>query len=128
MKNHSAVFHDFEENPTIVAKLIEQVLREKDGPNAASKPNEKAGALMGFLCEDLVRGGTVIVGSSTLIEQAMKTAKEGTVFGIEFHGKKQSTTDKSRSINSFSVVEAENEKEVEQLLKKYADKNEDATA
>lgn len=82
-----AAFWDFEKEPVFVGTYIRNVIREKDGKNAATNPNEKAGTVMGFLFrgED---GGEHIIGNSYSIQKALVNEKYRSVpLWIEFEGK-----------------------------------------
>jgi len=106
-----ADFWDFEEYPVFTGKFIRDVIRETDGKNAATNPNEKAGSTMGFLFSHVdlstgeETGEETIIGNSFSIEKALKDPKaKSSVLWIEFLGKKDAKdTANGRPFNQFHI-------------------------
>lgn len=84
-----ADFFKFSEtNPVFCGKYVRPVLREKDGKNAATNPNEKAGSIMGYLFVSADGGKEVIIGNSKAIEDVLKVeANKKRTLWIEWTGK-----------------------------------------
>lgn len=105
-----AEFYDFEEHGKIFAGSYHRpVIREKDGPNVANNPNEKAGTIMGYLFTQFVdfdtpeerAGQECIIGASEQITRAMEKAKEGDIYVFEYLGKTQNS--KGQPVNRFRI-------------------------
>ena len=95
-----AEFYDFEKNPVFVGKYLRDVVREKDGKNAATNPNEKAGSVMGYLFQ-AETGDETIIGNSFSIQKALQDPKNREVtLWIEFEGK---TEIKGKPFNRFHI-------------------------
>ena len=120
MKNHNKPqFVDFEQTPRIVVEYVEPFKREKDAEKPRKKgelqDNEKAGAVIGYLCHDLGDDGNpIIVGNSYAIDKAFKDAKPEAVFGIEFTGQKE--TKAGQKVNEFRIKESESQEDTDKLL------------
>lgn len=86
-----ATFWDFDVKPVFIGSFTgKEILREKDGKNAATNPNEKAGSVMGFEFKD-VDGNVHLIGNSYSIAKIF-AGKEGQKhvgkkMFIEFEGK-----------------------------------------
>lgn len=104
-----ADFHDFNEEPVFVGRYRGPVIREKDGPNVATNPNEKAGTVMGYKFTELLdfdlptekEGHDSIVGNSDQIKRGLEKAKDGEIYKIEFLGKTENS--KKQPVNRFRV-------------------------
>jgi len=97
-----AEFWDFEESPIFIGKYMDKVIREKDGPNAATNPNEKAGSVMGFKFEDEF-GQEHIIGNSNSIQKALEKIgyNKNVILYIEFEGK--TTLASGKPFNRFHI-------------------------
>lgn len=76
------------------------VIREKDGANVATNPNEKAGSIMGYEMTDK-NGEVHIIGNSAVIKDAIGKIGEGGIARIEFLGK--GVNAKNQPVNRFKI-------------------------
>ena len=92
-----ASFHDFEAAPIFIGKLMNPVIREKDGEGA----DQKQGDIMGYNFADYKTGEVTIIGSSHQIKRAVEQCKEGDYLRIEFKGKSENS--KGQPVNIFKI-------------------------
>lgn len=86
-----------------VGKYCGSVVREKDGKDAATNPNEKAGSIIGYDFEQEETGLHFIIGNSHAIQKGLEKAEysKEALFEIEFLGK--GTTANNKPYNRFEV-------------------------
>lgn len=96
-----AEFWKFEENAVFIGNYVKNVVRDKDGKNAATNPNEKAGSIMGYMFADEF-GQEHIIGNSHSIQKALEQIKfdKTVTLYIEFEGK---TTVNGKPFNRFHI-------------------------
>lgn len=95
-----AEFHNFDEEPIFEGAFQHAVIREKDGPNAATDPNEKAGSVMGYLFVD-DSGMETIIGNSHSVAKAIGKVGKGDILRFQFLGKGQTASNKP--FNRFKI-------------------------
>lgn len=115
MKNliSGAEFHNFEKVPVFIGKYSSDQMREKDGPDAETNPDQKAGALMGYNFED-ANGDLHLIGASALIKKAVSVCKIGDWLKIEFTGKAKNA--KGQQVNRFKIDVFESESEALEMV------------
>lgn len=101
-----AEFHDFEAKPIFIGYLGDAVIREKDAAvkeGEVLQDSQKAGAVMGWLFNDIDTDEETIIGSSASIEKSITDTKNGVKAGdclyIEFLGKRK--TSSGKPFNAF---------------------------
>lgn len=99
-----ADFKEFGEGEIYEGTFLRETIREKDGPNVASNPNEKAGTVMGYLFRN-DSGKEEIIGASHQITEVMKKASQGDYFRFTFLGKTENA--KGQPVNRFRIDIAE---------------------
>lgn len=101
-----ATFWDFDKKPVFMGTFTgKEILREKDGKNAATNPNEKAGSVMGYEFKD-VDGNIHLLGASYSITKVFGGAegkkRAGVVMYIEFEGQEPAANGKP-AFNRFHI-------------------------
>lgn len=99
-----AEFKEFEIGEVFEGAYIEKVIREKDGPNVAKNPNEKAGTVMGYLFKP-DGGFSEIIGASHSVNEVMERCKKGDYVRFTFLGKGENS--KGQPFNRFQIEVAE---------------------
>lgn len=99
-----AEFWEPTEGEVFEGTYIENVIRKKDGPKAATEPNQKAGALMGYLFK-ADNGREEIVGNSQQVMEVMSNCKFGDYVRFTFLGKGETAA--KQPFNRFRIEVAE---------------------
>lgn len=95
-----ADFWDFEQEPVFEGAYVKEVIREKDGPDAATDPNQKAGSIMGYLfvTDD---GDEAIIGNSHSVAKAISKCAPKDYLRFQYLGKGQTASNKP--FNRFKI-------------------------
>lgn len=99
-----AEFWEPAEGEIFEGTYMENVIRKKDGPKAATEPNQKAGALMGYLFK-ADNGREEIVGNSQQVMEVMSNCKFGDYVRFTFLGKGETAA--KQPFNRFRIEVAE---------------------
>lgn len=90
-----AEFWDFEKNAQFDGIYLSNSMREQD---SLTNPDQKAGDIMGYVCED-DKGEQHIIGNSYAIEKGIDAIKVGDKIRVTFLGK--SLNSKNQPVNRF---------------------------
>lgn len=107
-----AEFHKWETAPKYVGRYTgEKQIREKDATVEAGKQledREKAGAVLGYIFED-VEGEQTIIGGAHSVEKAMEKVQPDQWVAFEWLGKTKNS--KGQQVNRFKIDLMDDEKE-----------------